>query len=1012
MNKRSNPFFPQQAAYPQPPLPPGPPPHQPPAQYDYSAYWAAAQAAQPGQQPQPQWPTQPAAMTVAAGPQIPPNQAQLYANYGYGGRQNFTWQQRPPQQPQQPPQQPRQQPFPIPQAPAAHQPYYPAQPSMPTQMRPFPNPHQQYAAPPNQPYRPTQPMFSQPPPPPQHSPPQLPPAKRPRFEGPQNNLGMAANAGRGGPIATNIGPGPARGGPPTGPSGRGAIRGRGAGPGPSNMGPLRGGAVNVAGRGGGGRPVHGAGGRGGGQMGGHRGGRGWQGHGRRGNAAGGRGRGAGFSHTNHAREGATKANIPDRPAKKEEVRQTLTDFRIVGLEIESLGWKWGTWDIGPSEVEVNESKENESQVDESKLALADGVEEIEFGSAIKKTVEETTTEDTEPLSNKSSTDPSEPVDSTVPDEAPKEASAVSTTTPSSSSSSPPRIRIYFNTPMIFDYAQPKSSVNGTTGVGQRAKRKMSEDAEEEEGPRTRTKLNPEDENGAQSQAKSQEAEKERGSVAPSVDISATASVSGRTEDEGDWLMEAIGRDGDDTTQEVSIGHEDEHAEIPEVDVHDQGMAEVPQVAENVEVPERSEAEDLITESLSLKVDDQSSPKKDDELPTAEVTESENTDVAAPEPIPVVEEDLSIRTDEPTKPVSEQEHHDVPMDTEHDPEPPASPVSVDNSSQPSVSQTLSGGSSLNTTIVSPSNSQIISVLPTTDSQRKKLSANRVSISYASGARRILIDAHIVETMKIWRGQGRIEISLSLEREGDLDFKGLIVEAYSQEKQTYEPLSFQSEDGLLPSWSNIITPSKILMTIYLDKEKPMTEPRWVKTGDLMEWLRNTFGIFWPSGEDGWEKRIEVVDPDPPPTIYTVLENWASSSLVGLEAERQRFVKTHMSERDNLLEILLRLVRGERATPISFSGSNSSSNLHLTGPLLTALSSNAPHAAQQTHLTLAIVAMVRMAEGFAERTMASGEAKKEVDERVGEIIRCLPQHLLYKSLDGIFREWKDTKKRGGRG
>lgn len=119
--------------------------------------------------------------------------------------------------------------------------------------------------------------------------------------------------------------------------------------------------------------------------------------------------------------------------------------------------------------------------------------------------------------------------------------------------------------------------------------------------------------------------------------------------------------------------------------------------------------------------------------------------------------------------------------------------------------------------------------------------------------------------------------------------------------------------------------------------------------------------------------------------------------------------MSERNNMLEIFLRLVRGERATPGSFSAANTSSNLHLSGPLLTALSPSSPHAAQQTHLTLAVVAMVRMAEAFAERSMAKDRAQQEVDERVGEIIRCLPQHLLYKSLDGIFREWKDTKKRG---
>ena len=38
-----------------------------------------------------------------------------------------------------------------------------------------------------------------------------------------------------------------------------------------------------------------------------------------------------------------------------------------------------------------------------------------------------------------------------------------------------------------------------------------------------------------------------------------------------------------------------------------------------------------------------------------------------------------------------------------------------------------------------------------------------------------------------------------------------------------------------------------------------------------------------------------------------------------------------------------------------------------------------------------------------------KGEVEERVGEIIRFLPMHLLHKSLDGIFREWKTDKKSG---
>ena len=55
----------------------------------------------------------------------------------------------------------------------------------------------------------------------------------------------------------------------------------------------------------------------------------------------------------------------------------------------------------------------------------------------------------------------------------------------------------------------------------------------------------------------------------------------------------------------------------------------------------------------------------------------------------------------------------------------------------------------------------------------------------------------------------------------------------------------------------------MFVHLDKERPLSEPKWVKTGDVQEWLKSMFGrMFWVAGEaaDGWEKKLEVVDPDP--------------------------------------------------------------------------------------------------------------------------------------------------------
>ncbi|KAF8592466.1 hypothetical protein K439DRAFT_13551 [Ramaria rubella] len=1059
MNKRPNPFFPQQATYPNPPLPPGLPPQQP-QQYDYSGYWAAAQAAQqPGlSQPIPQWNPQAAPGPSGVSSQVPTSQSSLYANYGYGGQQNFNWQRQAQQQ---------RQPFPIPQAPAQQsQPYFPSQQQHPPSAqpgRPFPT-SQSFPQPPP-PYRPQQPMFHQQPPQPQHSPPHLPPAKRPRFEGPSIPHPTSITSGHGtsghamGRSGINAVPGgfsnsPRGGGPSSGPGSRGGPpRGRGGamgiGGGPS-IGMMRGGILNNAGTRGG-RGGHGPNGRGshsGGQSGGHRGGRGgWHSqsnHNRRGATGGSRGRGSGYAHTNHARDGGgiAKFNAPgsltekDRSGKKEEIRQTLTDFRIIGLEIESLDWRWGSCNITSSDTKDEDNSkvpqptkgDTEAVDDDSKLTLTDGVEEIVFGSAIKDTEKGCDTEEVpEPLAKTDS------MAGTASEELGKDSHTPAGPPPPS----PPRIRIYFNTPPSLEESQPKNTTNGTLSTNSnRAKRKMSEEEEEEEeeGRRRRTKLNPTsepEELSVEPQIILGDTEKDRDSVAPSVEMSATASVSGRTEDEGDWLMEAIGHDPEppeDIAQESSTqqDRDEDDVDAEGEDDPDAELADVNHVKEHLDLPtdapssleSATNTTDAMNEDQTLLNDEHESQDT-----VVHVETSFLEVLPATHPLPNLEEDTVVTPIEVVlNPSTASAMTDLPADTGPEPEPPASPVSQ-STSQQSLSQTLnsSGGSfssmaspsnSQTTTLITPSQIPGLNMSETPSSEYKLPSANRVSISYASGARRLLIDAQIVETMKIWRGQGRIEILLSLERECEFDLKGLIAETYSQASQSYTRLQVSTEDDLLPPWPRIVTPSKTTLRIYLDKDKPMTEPRWVKTGDVEEWLRNTFGIFWVSGDDGWEKRIEVVDPDPPSTIHTVLENWTSSSLVGLEAERQRFVKTYMSESDNMLEVLLRLVRGERATPLSFSTTPSSSNLHLSGPLLTALSPNSPHASQQTHLSLAIVAMVRMAESFAERAMPSDEGKREVGDRVGEIIRCLPQHLLYKSLDGIFREWKDVKKRGGRG
>jgi 20S proteasome subunit alpha 6 len=117
--------------------------------------------------------------------------------------------------------------------------------------------------------------------------------------------------------------------------------------------------------------------------------------------------------------------------------------------------------------------------------------------------------------------------------------------------------------------------------------------------------------------------------------------------------------------------------------------------------------------------------------------------------------------------------------------------------------------------------------------------------------------------------------------------------------------------------------------------------------------------------------------------------------------------MAETDNILEILLRLVRGECATPFT-QVAPAISPRSVAGPLRAALSPGSPHIAQQTRVSLAVFDVWRMTIEYALKALQE-KGCTEADRRPGEIIRCLPSHLLYKSLDGIFKKWKVEKKSG---
>lgn len=94
--------------------------------------------------------------------------------------------------------------------------------------------------------------------------------------------------------------------------------------------------------------------------------------------------------------------------------------------------------------------------------------------------------------------------------------------------------------------------------------------------------------------------------------------------------------------------------------------------------------------------------------------------------------------------------------EHLPEPPASPTSI----------------TLSTSTHGDSPSQLTVVKPEVKVGRTP-SANRLSISYAGGNRRLVIDAEIVDNLKLYRQAGRIEVLMNIDKESDTELKGILV-----------------------------------------------------------------------------------------------------------------------------------------------------------------------------------------------------------------------------------------------
>lgn len=144
----------------------------------------------------------------------------------------------------------------------------------------------------------------------------------------------------------------------------------------------------------------------------------------------------------------------------------------------------------------------------------------------------------------------------------------------------------------------------------------------------------------------------------------------------------------------------------------------------------------------LKISTQIADSSQDQTAIEEETQIDHHDVE--------EEDLDYEGHGNSHSTSETVH------PEHLPEPPASPIS-------------------NTLLSTPSNSayEDSGLTVTKESKPRVPSANRISISYAGGNRRLVIDAEVVRSMKVMRQVGMIEVVMDVSKSNETDLKGILV-----------------------------------------------------------------------------------------------------------------------------------------------------------------------------------------------------------------------------------------------
>jgi len=87
-----------------------------------------------------------------------------------------------------------------------------------------------------------------------------------------------------------------------------------------------------------------------------------------------------------------------------------------------------------------------------------------------------------------------------------------------------------------------------------------------------------------------------------------------------------------------------------------------------------------------------------------------------------------------------------------------------------------------------------------------------------------------------------------------------ELWSESESDSEPSPSRSVPPVHRYFPRDGSSEALTIAVYLNKVRPLSEPKWCRTNGADEWLIEQFGGKKAANGEGWKGKLEIMDPDP--------------------------------------------------------------------------------------------------------------------------------------------------------